>query len=62
MEPRLRDDGKPSVSRFLGSALIFSILAVLASCHGTCKHRVPAPSEVSPGQTELASTIAVVAK
>ncbi|XP_022075278.1 leishmanolysin-like peptidase isoform X2 [Acanthochromis polyacanthus] len=47
MEPRLNGDGKPSVSRFLlGPVLVFSLLTVLASCHGTCKHRAPAPSEV----------------
>ncbi|CAK6977016.1 leishmanolysin-like peptidase [Scomber scombrus] len=46
MEPRLSGDGKPPVSWFLGPALIFSLLVVLVSCHGTCKHRVPSPSEV----------------
>ncbi|MEQ2195696.1 hypothetical protein XENOCAPTIV_016900, partial [Xenoophorus captivus] len=36
----------PSVSRFLlGPALILSLLAVQASCHGTCRHRVPSRSE-----------------
>ncbi|XP_028447244.1 leishmanolysin-like peptidase [Perca flavescens] len=46
MEPRLSGGGKPSVSRFLGPVLVFSILAVSVSCHGPCKHRVPPPEEV----------------
>lgn len=49
MEPRLSGDGRPSASRsgswFLGSALLLSVLVVTVSCHGTCRHRVPAPSE-----------------
>ncbi|XP_075886625.1 leishmanolysin-like peptidase isoform X2 [Nelusetta ayraudi] len=49
MEPRLSGDGRPSASRsgswFLGSALLLSALVVTVSCHGTCRHRVPAPSE-----------------
>lgn len=47
MELRLSRDGKPSVSWFLLSpALFFSLLAVLVSCHGSCKHRVPSPNEI----------------
>ncbi|KAF1383056.1 hypothetical protein PFLUV_G00150310 [Perca fluviatilis] len=46
METRLSGGGKPSVSRFLGPVLVFSVLAVSVSCHGPCKHRVPPPEEV----------------
>ncbi|KAM7380031.1 hypothetical protein PAMP_003358 [Pampus punctatissimus] len=46
MELRLSGDGKPSVSWFLGPALVVFLSALLVSCHGTCKHRVPSPSEV----------------
>ncbi|CAG13297.1 unnamed protein product [Tetraodon nigroviridis] len=46
MESRLSGDGKPSTSWSLGPALVFSVLAVIVSCHGPCKHRVPSPSEV----------------
>ncbi|XP_068602104.1 leishmanolysin-like peptidase [Brachionichthys hirsutus] len=36
---------EPSVSRVLGPTVVLSILAVLASCHGACKHRAPPPDE-----------------
>lgn len=53
MKPRLNGDGRPpasrSGSRFLGSTLLLSVLVATVSCHGTCRHRVPAPSEVSLG-------------
>lgn len=47
MESRLSGDGKPPTSWCLGPALVFSILAVIVSCHGACRHRVPSPSEVN---------------
>lgn len=31
----------------LGSVLVFSSLALLVNCHGTCKHKVPSRHEVS---------------
>ncbi|KAE8299063.1 Leishmanolysin-like peptidase [Larimichthys crocea] len=46
MEPRLSGDGKPSVSRLLGPALVLSVLAAAVSCHGTCRHRAPGAGEV----------------
>lgn len=47
MESRISGDGKPSTSWSLGPVLVFSMLAVIVSCHGACKHRVPSPSEVN---------------
>lgn len=47
MKPRLSGDGRPSASSFLGPVLILSVLSVLVSSYGTCRHRAPSPSEVS---------------
>ncbi|XP_077392412.1 leishmanolysin-like peptidase isoform X3 [Festucalex cinctus] len=43
MDVRLRAESKLSLLWIVGPALI---LAVLVSCHGTCKHHVPLPNEV----------------
>ncbi|XP_028292010.1 leishmanolysin-like peptidase [Gouania willdenowi] len=47
MEPSLSADGKSSASwSLLGPALTLSVLAVVVSCHGVCKHQTPVPEEV----------------
>ncbi|XP_068592641.1 transposon TX1 uncharacterized 149 kDa protein isoform X2 [Cebidichthys violaceus] len=42
-EPRVEEPRKLSGSWFLGRVLVLSVLAVLVSCHGTCKHRAEEP-------------------
>lgn len=40
-------EARPGPARVLGPALVL-ILAVVVSCPGGCRHRVPGPGEVLP--------------